>query len=332
MELFSIVVPIYMVEKYLPICIESILQQTYTAFQLILVDDGSLDQCPQICDEYARKDNRVMVIHQANNGPAAARNSGIRAAKGEYLCFLDPDDYWSSKDFLKNAAEALKRAQVDVLAFGATRRHDGKSDGGEKVYAGLDFINLLEPQNRVEALVKHDLLSISAWMHILKTEYIRNHDLFFDESYKNAEDIEWFLRLLSYKPIIEALDSTQYVYRVRPNSICTQKKATGSWKYRYNAIVSGTGYMLNSKLDESYKNAVIGYITYQYFLLIAGIIDEPDKEEKRKAIKKCRELLFLSQYAVGRKAKACKIIINVFGFNVGARLLNLRTRKRKQIK
>lgn len=91
--MISIIVPIYKVEKFLPKCIESILNQTYSDFELILVDDGSPDKCPEICDEYAAKDQRIIVIHQKNSGVSAARNAGLKRAKGQYIGFVDPDDF-----------------------------------------------------------------------------------------------------------------------------------------------------------------------------------------------------------------------------------------------
>lgn len=91
----SIIVPIYNVEKYLRRCIDAILNQTISNLEIILVDDGSPDLCPQICDEYAKRDNRIVVIHQENGGLSAARNAGIKAAKGEYIGFVDSDDYIS---------------------------------------------------------------------------------------------------------------------------------------------------------------------------------------------------------------------------------------------
>ena len=89
----SIIVPIYNVEQYISKCIESILAQTYRDFELILVDDGSPDNCGKICDEYAKQDSRVHVIHQENSGLSAARNAGIDDAKGEYIMFVDSDDF-----------------------------------------------------------------------------------------------------------------------------------------------------------------------------------------------------------------------------------------------
>lgn len=104
MQLVSIIVPVYNVENYLPKCIDSILSQTYTHIEVILVDDGSKDNCPRICDEYASKDSRVRVIHQANGGRSRARNVGIDAAIGDYIMFVDADD-WVDVDYVERLYE-----------------------------------------------------------------------------------------------------------------------------------------------------------------------------------------------------------------------------------
>ena len=108
----SVIVPIYRVEKYLPACIESILNQTFTDFELILVDDGSPDACPHICDETAKRDARVRVIHQANAGLSAARNAGIEIAQGEWLSFIDSDDF-VAPEFLQTLHDAAVKAGTD---------------------------------------------------------------------------------------------------------------------------------------------------------------------------------------------------------------------------
>ena len=91
--LVTVIVPIYKVEKYLDRCVESIVNQTYRNLEIILVDDGSPDHCPQMCDEWAKKDTRIKVIHKENRGQGLARNTGIDNASGEYICFFDSDDY-----------------------------------------------------------------------------------------------------------------------------------------------------------------------------------------------------------------------------------------------
>ena len=95
---YSVIVPIFKVEEYLGRCIDSILNQSFTNFELILVDDGSPDRCPEICEQYARIDDRVRVIHKTNGGLVSARNEGIRTAKGDYICYVDGDD-WIHVDY-----------------------------------------------------------------------------------------------------------------------------------------------------------------------------------------------------------------------------------------
>ena len=108
-DLISVIIPVYKVEKYLCRCVDSVLEQTYTNMEIILVDDGSPDNCPVMCDEYARQDSRVKVIHQENAGLSGARNAGIDMAQGQWLAFVDSDDYLTA-DFL----ERLYQACVDT--------------------------------------------------------------------------------------------------------------------------------------------------------------------------------------------------------------------------
>ncbi|MBQ9009438.1 MAG: glycosyltransferase [Clostridia bacterium] len=118
--MFSVIVPVYRVEPYIRRCVDSILAQTYRDFELLLVDDGSPDNCPQICDEYARQDSRVKVIHKPNGGLISARNAGIRAAKGDYICYVDGDD-WVKDNMLQFIHDRLVASPVplDMVLFAA---------------------------------------------------------------------------------------------------------------------------------------------------------------------------------------------------------------------
>ncbi len=116
---FSILVPVYNVEAYLPECVDSILAQTYTNFEVILVDDGSPDRCGEMCDEYAVQDSRVRVIHKQNGGLISARKAGVAAAKGEFICFVDSDDFIAN-DMLETYYDILKCKKVDIICAGYT--------------------------------------------------------------------------------------------------------------------------------------------------------------------------------------------------------------------
>lgn len=151
----SIIVPVYKVERYLDRCVRSILAQTFTRFELILVDDGSPDACPNMCDDWAKKDIRIKVIHKDNGGLSSARNAGLEAAFGRYICFVDSDD-WLETDAIQYLRGLLLRTGTDFVV-GAFRRTDGLDKkakcGGEiavhvvqpieEVFTGKDFIRKL---------------------------------------------------------------------------------------------------------------------------------------------------------------------------------------------
>ena len=120
--LVSIIIPVYNVESYLPECIESVLKQTYSHWELLLIDDGSSDGSPQICDEFQRKDSRIRAIHKENQGPSAARNLGIEIAGGDYIVFVDSDD-WIAPGMLEEMAGKIYRYQTDLVMCGYERVH-----------------------------------------------------------------------------------------------------------------------------------------------------------------------------------------------------------------
>lgn len=118
MPIVSVIVPVYNTEQYLPQCIDSILTQTFTDFELILVNDGSTDNSGAICDEYAQKDNRIIVIHKENEGQSSARNVGLKIKKGEFITFVDSDDYYLESNTIKDSIKVLQTTdEIDIVQF-----------------------------------------------------------------------------------------------------------------------------------------------------------------------------------------------------------------------
>ena len=124
-DLITIVIPIYKVENYLDKCVKSVINQTYKNLEIILVDDGSPDNCPKKCDEYEKKDTRIKVIHKENGGLSDARNAGIDIAKGKYITFIDSDDYIDS-DYVETYYNKIKNCNYDVVVGGYKRVVDDK--------------------------------------------------------------------------------------------------------------------------------------------------------------------------------------------------------------
>lgn len=115
---FSIIIPCYKVEQYLHQCVDSVLAQTYEDYEVILVDDGSPDNSPAICDEYGKKTDKVKVIHKPNGGLSDARNAGLDVARGEFVLFLDSDDWWDDKEALHKIDTCIKKTGADIIIFG----------------------------------------------------------------------------------------------------------------------------------------------------------------------------------------------------------------------
>ena len=127
--MLSIILPIFNREEHLNQCVYSILNQTYKDYELILVDDGSIDKSAQMCDEYAEQDNRVIVIHKENGGLSDARNTGVKVAKGEYIFFIDSDDFLDDNQALEKIVNRLKNSNADVLNFGFKKYYANQDKG-----------------------------------------------------------------------------------------------------------------------------------------------------------------------------------------------------------
>lgn len=162
--MISVVVPVYNVEKYLDKCVQSILAQTYEDFELILVDDGSLDKCPLLCDEYARKYKKIRVLHKKNGGLSDARNAGTAIASGNYITYIDSDDF-ISKDYLENLFYMLKKNNADISVTGIESFFEGediktKSESKTYIYSGREALKKMLYQDTLDTSACAMLLPI----------------------------------------------------------------------------------------------------------------------------------------------------------------------------
>lgn len=162
--MISVIVPVYKVEKYLGKCVQSILAQTYKDFELILVDDGSPDNCPNLCDEYAKKDKRVRVIHKENGGLSDARNAGTAIAEGDYVTYIDSDDY-VSEDYLETLFSLIDKYKADIAITGICVFLDGRKPVINKrikeyCYTGVQALESMLYQNTLDTSACAILLPI----------------------------------------------------------------------------------------------------------------------------------------------------------------------------
>lgn len=211
--LLSIIVPVYKVETYLAGCLESILGQSFGNFELILVDDGSPDRCGAICDEYARKDRRIKVIHKANGGLSSARNAGIDRASGHYLTFVDSDDTLSEETYQKNLGIVCNDPSVDLLEY-PVQIHYGSP--------GQYLLDLKENQLRGKKEIFRYWMKERGYLHAYAWNKIYKRKLFeqirFPEG-KTFEDLYTTPRLLERCNHYYISPYGMYYYYSRPSSI-----------------------------------------------------------------------------------------------------------------
>lgn len=229
---YSIIVPIYKVELYLRECIESVENQTYRDWELILVDDGSPDNCPTICEEYAENDNRIIVVHKTNGGLVSARKAGLEVAKGEYAICLDGDDFLH-KECLKTINSAIESYYPDVICFGHMLYSNGNViykpiQGHEYGFYNRQlmeekiFPKLMYEQN-------HSKINPNLWSKVYRIDLYREYQTKVDSSISMGEDGACVYPLIANSNSIVILSDCLYYYRDNASSMTRMKKPL-SWK------------------------------------------------------------------------------------------------------
>ncbi len=214
LDLISVIIPVYKVEQYLDKCISSVVGQTYKNLEIILVDDGSPDDCPRICDEWAKKDARVKVIHKANGGLSDARNAGMAIASGELIGFVDSDD-WIKAEYFDLLYRAIQETDSDISVCGINRtRIEAEAD--------IDNINadfeIFTPKEAISDIINDRKLKVVVWNKLYKRELLKNE--FFPVG-RYHEDEFFTYRIIDKAEKIVYTPFPLYNYRQREGSIMT---------------------------------------------------------------------------------------------------------------
>ena len=210
--LISVIIPIYGVEKYLDRCVQSIVDQTYRNLEIILVDDGSPDNCPAMCDAWAKKDNRIKVIHKKNGGLSDARNAGMAIATGELMGFVDSDDYISTEMY-QLLYERMKADGSDIAACGVEMVFE---DGAMSRRLTGPGEYLLNSEEAMEGIVRENVLKQPVWYKLYKSELVR--DIMFPVG-KYHEDVFWSYQAIARAQKVSVFDRSCYFYVQRSSSI-----------------------------------------------------------------------------------------------------------------
>lgn len=315
---FSVVIPVYKVEDYLDQCVESVVNQTYRHLEAILVDDGSPDRCGEMCDRWAEKDDRILVMHQENGGLSAARNTGIRHATGDYILFLDSDDWWENQDVLAAIAEQLEKTPVDVLSFNYRKDYEGVLD---KPYFDANIPSSDQAED-LSYMIKNDLLVCSSWNKAVRLTLLKDQRLFFRVGI-TSEDIDWTLRLATMANSFSYINQCVLVYRQRSMSI-THSVNEKSVKMLRDNIFRCMELLKNVAHEK--KEQLNYYLAYQYATLVYNVAGLP-KRDRKPFWEDIKNMRYLLGYSINPKVKMIGRCERYFGLRFTMWLLHLKRKR-----
>ncbi|MBO5091601.1 MAG: glycosyltransferase [Clostridia bacterium] len=281
MDLISIIVPVYKVEKYLSECIDSILAQTYENFELVLVDDGSPDNSGKICDEYASRDKRIKVIHKGNAGVSSARNTGLDNANGDYITFIDSDDF-VDKRYLEVLYNSLKQNDSDISICKFSAYKNGNYIASLEKFPKSITVDFLD--NRFVNYLsqyfnfKKNIMG-SCWRTLYKRELIGHYRL--NQNLKICEDLLFLITLMCEAKKLSFSNEVLYFYRSNESS------AIRSYKENYlenNIFLDKELIMLLSNKSKRIEKILKNYRGFLCYLVLTNEMLHKSGQEKKENI------------------------------------------------
>lgn len=288
-ELISVIIPVFNVEKYINKCLDSIIMQTYRNLEIILIDDGSPDNCGKICDTYEKNDCRFKVIHIENSGVSAARNIGIENSKGKWISFIDSDD-WIEKDYFKNMYTTAVEEKADVVLCGYNRvSPDGiekiNSHGENESFNSQEYlINTLNPQTGFGF----------CHMKLIKRECLGR--IKFEEKLQVGEDALFNIMISKNIKKSVFLKKALYNYRINSNSVVKRYDNLYAKKYLYSMKMNKK-YLLENYSDIQVKQNYYNFVAFHVMLIAVNYCYHPNNVQNKK--KRLKEVCQYDEFKEG---------------------------------
>lgn len=315
MSRFSIVIPVYKTKEYLDHCVESVIPQSFSDFEIILVDDGSPDCCGEMCDAWAVRDSRIKVIHQENGGLSAARNTGVRHASGDYVMFLDSDDWWADDQVLEQIAEHLERTDADVLSCNYRKSYNGTL---EPLYFPAELPHS-EATETIAQMMRLDLWVTGACNKTIRRTLLTENKLYFRTGI-TSEDIDWTLRLALHGEKFAFANVCVFIYRQIASSIShnmSQKKIGHLCDNVCECV------RLLDESDPEKAKVMQPFVAYQYGTLLHNVALLPAAQRSAKLMAGVREMKWLLNCSDNNKVRLLRISSR-FGLPMTFMMLRLR--------
>lgn len=304
---FSIIIPAYNVADYLENCVESILKQTYDNYEIIIVDDGSTDETGKVADELLKQSKQINVVHQSNGGASKARNTGMKRATGDYILFLDGDDFWSDSHFLKQIVSELTIKLVDVIIFGYSYYYDNEIKES--------------PISRLKDLgeaTNYGLFNGPNWNKCISKKLI-NKGLSFPEDLV-SEDSLYCSSIMKMMENFSVITSTQYMYRQNRAGSLTNVVKERNVLDTLEGISRGLSD--EKSLSEVKRKALNTYFTISYISILPYAKPYLFNQEIRNLLIQYKYLLKNSSHINNISFKMTGIFTSIFGINISTRLFS----------
>ena len=278
----SVIVPIYRIEKYLPTCIESLLNQSFLDFELLLVNDGSPDNCAKICDDYAKTDARIRVVHKKNGGLLSARKAGLTEARGKYISFVDGDD-WVDQYYLDIMYKLAEANNSDLVMTGHYREFDGKIETIKPILTGAfdkkEIVSSIIPNAIYNGAFCQHGISTYVWNKLFKRDLLK--EVLFDvpNDIVMGEDAAITYSYLSISKSLVISKIPLYYYRQRHDSIVKSIEDPKTEYYRLGLLMNFLKLKLSNKLDNETLNKQIKLYLYSQILVRSGGIIQNKSED-----------------------------------------------------
>jgi len=313
--MFSIIVPVYKVEKYLHQCVDSLLVQDFDDYEIILVDDGSPDSCPQICDEYAARNERVRVLHKPNGGLSDARNAGLKVASGDYVLFLDGDDFWIGNDSLQKLAYIIqKNPECNFIGFNCSYYYPS-ADSYSKWIKYDDALSYPTDRNTaICSLVASGVIPMSACLKIIDRQWITGHHIKFEKGLL-SEDIPWFINLLDACDKCMFVNSYIYAYRQEVSGSISASIGEKNFNSILKIVISELSLIDKRCFTDEAKDSLRSFLAYEICILISSVRRLP-KAQRAQARKKMKNLSYLLGYTRNPKVKMVNRVYKIAGYHV----------------
>lgn len=312
MKKLSVIIPMYNSSEFIEEAVNSVLVQKDIDIEVIVVDDGSTDNS---CSKLAKYGNEICLLHKENGGASSARNFGLRKCTGEYVMFLDADDYIDDCNICSRCIKLLNKNGYDFSMFRLKYLNNETKSIIRLPNYPTSIRTVSDSSRIIEILVRNGIFPASPCFKILKKSFLLKNNLFFEEGVV-AEDIEWFVRVLISSNSFGVLDDDAYVYRKGINTSVTGGMTISKCYDLFHAISKSVN-EINKQESVAFKQALLSAMGYEYCILLGNAYLINDK----KLMSDVKKSIYLLGYSSFPKIKLVYLIYRIFGFGVLARAL-----------